>query len=370
MKIGIDLLWVKPQKSGGVEAYIRNLLDGFFEIKDKNEFVLITARDNHMTFNKYLEDSRFKKVICNICSSKVVKRLLWQNLRLNSVLKKNEIGICFEPIYSKPIINFCNKKFITTIHDLQALHYPEYFSVLKYLWLRFCWRKTIKSSVKIIAISNFVKDDIILKYHANPDKIQVIYNPIVIDKNICSFDKVSKKFNIEENNYYYTVAQLLPHKNLETLVEVIKKLKEKGISLPNKLLVSGVNGKSQGALISMIEKYNLKKNVILTGYIDNDERNILYKNCKAFLYSSVFEGFGMPPIEAMILGAKVISTNRTSIYEVTQGKALYVEDPYNVDEWIERIRHISELESNKLDFHIYNKKNIAEQYLKVFYDVM
>lgn len=370
MRIGIDLLWVKPQKSGGIEAYIRNLLDGFLEMKNnKNEFILITARDNHMTFNKYLKDSRFKKVICNTNSSNVAKRLLWQNIRLNGVLKKNEIKVCFEPIYSKPLFNFSNIKYITTIHDLQALHYPEYFSRLKYLWLKFSWGRTLKSSEKIIAISNFVKDDIISKYCIDANKIQVINNPIVVNENICKFDKVSKKFNVEENEYYYTVAQLLPHKNLETIIKVIKEIKEKNLNIPKKLVISGINGKSQSNLFNMIRQYNIENEVIFTGYIDDDERNSLYNNCRAFLFPSIFEGFGMPPVEAMLLGATVITTKETSLYEVTKGKANYVNNPFDVEEWIIIINSVSKESKNGYKFKEYSIKNIAQMYLKTFEDI-
>lgn len=369
MRIGIDLLWVKPQKSGGIEAYIRNLLDGFLEIKDKNEFILIMAKDNHITFNRYLEDFRFEKVICNVDSNKIFKRLLWQNLYLNNILKKKKINICFEPIYSKPILNFSNIKYITTIHDLQALHYPEYFSRLKYLWLKFCWKSTIKSSSKIIAISNFVKNDIVSKYHVNSDKIQVIHNPIVVNKKFYKFDDISKKFNITKNNYYYTVAQLLPHKNLETLIKVMKKLKEEDRDLPRKLLISGVNGKSKDKLIDMIKSYNLEKLVILTGFIKDDERNSLYKHCRAFLFSSVFEGFGMPPIEAMALGATVITTKETSLLEVTKGKANYVDNPYDVNEWIRQMYKTKDFLGKEYEFNEYKINNIAKMYIESFESV-
>lgn len=370
MKIGIDLLWVKPQKSGGIESYIRNLLDGFLELKDENEYVLILAKNNYLSFKKYLNDKRFKTIICNVNSNKVISRILWQNMFFNRILYKNNINICFEPIYSKPLLNKKEIKYITTIHDLQALHYPKYFTKTKYYWLKFCWKRTLNTSEKIIAISNYVKEDIIDKYNINSNKIKVIYNPIIIEDNLYKFDEVKKKYGIKEKEYFYTVAQLLPHKNLETLIEVIRRIKNDKLNIPCKLLISGINGKSQCQLNKLIEKYKLKNEIILTGYVDNFERNTLYKYCKVFLFPSIFEGFGMPPVEAMLLGTPVITTKCTSIYEVTQGKAIYVEDPYNIDEWLKQIEKIDKFKNYKLNDNIYDKKYIAKQYINLFYEMI
>ena len=91
MKIGIDLTWLKPQKSGGVEAYIRNLLDGFTKLEDDNEYVLFLAKDNCESLEQYCKDKRFSKVICNTKANNVKEHLIWQNLFEYRLLKKNKI---------------------------------------------------------------------------------------------------------------------------------------------------------------------------------------------------------------------------------------------------------------------------------------
>lgn len=370
MKIAIDLLWVKPQKSGGIEAYIRNLLDGLLSLDSNDKYILLVARDNELTFNKYIEDCRFQKIICNVNSSNIKKRILWQNLRLEKILLKNKIDVFFEPVYSKPLTFSKKIKYITTIHDLQALHYPEYFSKFKYLWMKYSWKYAINTSNKVITISNFVKEDMIEKYSINPNKIEVIYNPIVVSKELVDFEVIKEKYSIDYKSYYYTVAQLLPHKNLETLINVIRCIKSNNINLPQKLLITGINGKSINVLMELINKYDLQENIIFTGYISDEEKNTLYKNCNVFLFPSIFEGFGMPPVEAMILGAKVITTKYTSLYEVTQGKACYVDNPYKIEEWMEQILNIQTAENITLDYSIYGKKIIAQKYLGVFKKIL
>ena len=373
MRVGIDLLWLKVGKVGGTESYIRNLLDGFYEYYDNKEFqfVLFLAKDNHHTFDKYFDKENFIKIIMPIQSKNVAIRIIKENLLLDKYAKDNNIDLMFVPVYSKPL--FKNKKipYIITIHDLQALHYPEYFSKIKNLWLKYAWKRCAITADRIIAISNFVKKDIEDKLEIATNKIEVIYNPITNLENFEDFDKIKSKYNIKENNYYYTISALWPHKNLKTLILVMKKLKEENNALDKKLVITGVSGKALSEINQLIHDLNLNKEVVFTGFISNEERNSLYKNAKIFLFPSVFEGFGMPPVEAMMLGTPVITTKLTSIYEVTQGKAYYVEDPYNVDEWAELIKYLNENSNHtKETFKEYELKNITNQYLNLFKEMV
>lgn len=371
MNVGIDLLWVRPKKVGGTESYIRNLLDGFFEYSDNSiNFYLFVSKDNKNTFLKYYKRNNFKEVICNVDSSSIYKRILWENLYLDKIANRYNIDIMFIPVYSKPIFCKGNIKYITVIHDLQALHYPEYFSIIKRLWLKYSWKNTVKSSYKIIAISDFVKNDIIEKFNLNIDeskKIEVIYNPITNLENFEDFKIIEKKYKIEKKKYFYTVSSMLPHKNLITLLYLIKEIKNKYPLLPQKLVISGIGGKSKKEIHKLITSLDLNQNVIITGFIDNKTRNTLYKNSFIFLFPSIFEGFGMPPVEALKLGVPTITTKKTSLYEVTQGKALYVNDPFDVKEWIIKIIEAQKLSKNSdLLFEEYSLKNVTEKYLKIF----
>jgi len=372
VRIGIDLIWVKVGKNGGAESYIRNLLDGFSKYVDKNKinFILFLSKDNHESFNKYFKDINFKKVILPIKSEKVFYRIIKENLLLDRYAKKEKIDLMFVPVYSKPLMK--NKKipYIITIHDLQALHYPEYFSKIKNIWLRFAYKRCAKTADRIIAISNYVKKDIEDKLDIDSKKISVIYNPISGLENISDFKKLKEKYNIEENKYYYTVSSLLPHKNLKTLLYVIKKIKEEKYNIPNKLVISGVGGKSETEIKELINKLDIKNEIILTGFISNEERNSLYKNANIFLFPSIFEGFGMPPIEAMYFGTPVITTTKASLYEITKGKAFYVDDPFKIELWIKKILEVNNKNEYFCEnFEEYNLIKITNEYLNLFLEV-
>ena len=131
-----------------------------------------------------------------------------------------------------------------------------------------------------------------------------------------------------------------------------------------------VRGKwGREALERQIRDRGLEKEVVLTGFVENEERNTLYKNCRAFLFPSVFEGFGMPTVEAMLFGAVVIATDRTCVPEVTQGKANYVKDPYDVQEWIRVMQNPADRIA-EVDFDAYDQMKLTEKYYQVLSQIL
>lgn len=364
MEMAIDLLWLRPQQVGGTEFYIRNLLDGFLQLEESFHFILLVSKDNRETFEHYTRDKRITLLEANVVSANIAKRILWQFFCENQFLRKNGIKKCFIPVYCRPLLNG-GITYINTIHDLQAAHCPEYHPFHEIAYSRLCWWLDTHFSKHIIAISDWVREDIMKHYHIRGDKITTIYNPIVIKKDdIVSFETLQKKYNIQEKDYYYTVVQMIPHKNLDTLIGVMECIKKEKIDLPGKLLISGINSAARYKVEKMIAEKGLEKEVILTGFVKNEERNALYKHCRAFLFPSVFEGFGMPPIEAMLFDSIVITTDRTCIPEVTQNKANYVSDPYNPYAWIEAMQN-PENHIKEFDFQIYDQMQLTKQYYKL-----
>lgn len=369
MKIGIDLTWLKPKKSGGVESYTRNLLDGFTKLEDKNEYVLLVAKDNEESLEHYCRDKRFTKILCNTKANNVKEHLIWQNLFEYRLLKKNNIDFCFFPVYEMPLYKCKKIKNVTTIQDIQACHYPEYFSKLENIWFRLGWKTAILNSNKIVATTDYTKQDIMNNFkHKN--NIVTINIPIILnDFEIADFNEIKEKYNIKENEYYYTVCSMHKHKNLITLIKLIKEIKDNNYNIPNKLVISGVGGPNKDKLLQIIKEMNIEDNIIITNFVSNEERNSLIKNSNIFLFPSIFEGFGMPPIEAMALEARVLTTKCTSLPEVTKGKCNYVNDPFDIKEWILEIEKMQNQEKKKIIFDEYNDTYIARKYLDLFYEI-
>ena len=168
MKIGIDLLWVRPGICGGTESYIRNLMHGFGNNDLNNEYILFVAQDNADSFAEYGKYNNMKLKVCTVKCASQAKRILWENLHLDKLAKRENIEVMFIPVYSKPRTHGSGIPYVCVIHDLQALHYPEHFSLPRRLFLKYTWRYACKSSKQVVTISEFCKRDHCSNLRGNP----------------------------------------------------------------------------------------------------------------------------------------------------------------------------------------------------------
>ena len=366
-KVAIDLTWVRHGKVGGTESSIFNLLHGLMEISCAGvEFYLIAARDNAQLFQSFWSMKHFHVLVADTCCADQRRRVFWQNTKLCHLLRQNGIDQCLEPTYSMPFTKVGNIRFYTVIHDLQAIHYPEYFSAARVLWMKCSWKNAVRKSYRVIAISDYVKDDIVAEYHVDPSKIKRIYDAVGIDVNACANISALQKYGVKHKQFYYTVSSLLPHKNLAVLIYALKRLKDANSSGFLPLLVSGVGGGQEKELRALVKQCGLDGMVRLTGFVGNDVRNLLYRECKVFLFPSIFEGFGMPPVEAMAFGTPVVTTNETSIPEVTEHLCETVHNATDPEAWEQKILSAKAIPGSEEVIRKYAPTRIAQEYLDMW----
>ncbi len=368
MRIGIDLLWVRVGICGGTESFIRNLMEGFAEYDADNEYILFAASDNAETFRELSRrNKRIRILKCPTESKSRIKRIAWENTKLDDTAKAEGIDVMFIPVYSMPRVKRKNGiPYVVTIHDIQGLHYPEYFSALRLHFLKKKWDYSTGNAKAVVTISEYVKKDLIEHYPNAKGRTIVIPDPVILDMTDTGEDNIAK-FGIKPYEYFYCVSSMLPHKNLATLLRTMAYRKSE------KLVLSGVGGAGspeRKKLDEMIEQLGIGDNVIITGFVSDKERNSLYKYCRAFLFPSVFEGFGMPPVEALMAGRPVITTSFEAIREVTKDKAIYVKDSFDEKEWSQKI---DSLQGNSgaedveaASFPEYSIKEVAEKYIQAF----
>ena len=368
MRVGIDLLWVRPGKCGGTESFIRNLLYGFGMYGGQNEYVLFAARDNVYSFQEYEKYANLRLKECPVCCADQPQRILWENMNLDIYAQREKTDIMFIPVYSKPYSRNGRIPYITVIHDLQAIHYPQYFSNAKRMFFKHAWKYACRTSANIVTDSDYCREDILTNFNVLEDKVRTIYIPVCgtkYDDRIMA--GVLEKYGVSCGQYDYCVSSLLPHKNLDTILKVTAELKANGTN--EKVVLSGVGGDSE-EFLRKIKRYGIEGNIIQTGFISNEERDCLYRGCKLFLFPSVFEGFGMPPVEAMMLGKRVVMTKESCLFEVTDGKAVYVEDPYSAEDWIRKMETAVKLPEKTERFPQYELANITGQYVKMFQEIL
>lgn len=292
-------------------------------------------------------------------------------------LQKIKTDILHVPHYNVPI--FYRGTMIVTIHDLIHLIYPEFLpNKLAYIYARVMIGIAIRKSKMIITVSESTKRDI-LKYYknVNPDKIIVFYeriSPRFEKKDSKTIEYLYKKYGIpKDKKIIMYVGNLKPHKNLKRLIEAYSKID--GLN-DTRLLLVGKAFKNYN-LDELEKELNLKDNIIHTGAVTDDELIDFYNLSDLFVFPSLYEGYGLPPLEAMACGTPVIASNTSSMPEVL-GDAAHFFNPLSVEEITDAIN--KELLVSKANNQLVNKgynqvkKNNdmfdSEMMRKVLYDLV
>ncbi len=226
------------------------------------------------------------------------------------------------PHFNTPLLPVLTTKRLVTIHDVNHLSNPKYFSTIKRIWAKILYKNAVKRSDLIYTVSEFSKSEILKFFKINANKIQVVYGGV--DRNFGKENDNQIKGNVPKD-YFLFVGNVKPHKNLMTLLKAYNSLDQE-IKATYKLVILG---KKKGFItgdyevFKYIECNNLDKNIHFTGYITDDKVPIIYRNAKLFIFPSLYEGFGLPLLEAMACETPVLSSYNASLKEVGEDAVVY-----------------------------------------------
>lgn len=272
---------------------------------------------------------------------------LWTQIGLpfDLYIHKPRPDVFFSPTHYAP--RFCPVPYAISIMDLSYLYYPEMFKANDLYQLRQWTKYSIKKATVVFTISNSSKDDIIKQYGISEDKVVVTYPGIKLkvqsDKlkmTVQSSKLIREKYKID-SNYILFVGTLQPRKNIVRLIEAFSLLGNTDLLL----VIVGKKGWLFEEILAAPKKYNIENRVKFLDFVSDEELGVFYENAQFFILPSLYEGFGLPVLEAMRYGCPVITSNVSSLPEAGGDAALYV-DPLSINDIKEKMEML--LDDKKL----------------------
>jgi len=327
MNIAIDARSLGTGRA--IDIYTRNIVDNLLSIDKENSYILVID-----DLDKLKEINNKNYTIKQIPK----KRVLRDHFLFKQFLSDLEVDLVFHPDNTEFL--FCLPKSIVTVHDIIPIKFPKLvlsrnplFSLKQKAYFSLQGR-ALKQASKIIAVSKNTKIDLIEILKIPSEKVEVVYEGIEEGFKVQPREKVEKvkrKYKIA-GEYIFYLGGFGVHKNVLKLVEAFKNLEEKfggNLVLGGTLLDSSSPQIELSKIREKIKNHKLSKRVIFTGFIAQGDLPALYSGAKLFVYPSLYEGFGRPPLEAMACGSVVVVSNVSSLPEVVGEAGIYI-DPNNV----------------------------------------
>jgi len=342
MRIGIDARFYGP-KQKGLGRYVQKLVENLERIDSVNQYIIFLRKENWSDYQP--SNPNFKKVLADYRWYSLLEQIL-----MPIKIWQAKVDLMHFSHFNVPI--FCMEPFIVTIHDLilrkfstkRASTLNPFLYWLKNIAYRLVVYLAIKRAKNIIAVSNYTKKDILKYFKVKPEKIVVVYegassrtcleNTPLLRKGHSS-QVTSFITSLSVKPYLLYIGNAYPHKNLERLILSFKKLTEDE-QMDYKLILVG---ELDYFYRRLQKQFSFLKGLFFTDFVSDEDLAVLYQNASLYVFPSLHEGFGLPPLEAMAFGLPVVCSQAACLPEILGQAALYF-DPVSVKEMTEKIKQV------------------------------
>lgn len=341
MKIGLNAITFVPGGIGGMETYFRNLVDRVQRLDSYDSFTIICDKKFAGEFPIFSEQVRFRHVNYAKHSFKWLARGILRNTLNLDILAGEMKGLDLDLIHHPFTVLTplgTGVPSVLTFWDMQHEFFPEFFNPVELRKQRRLYRASAEEATRIIVSADFTRQCLVERYGIPADKVEVIYTGYgpefrVID-DAAILDEMCRTYDLERPFLFYPAATW-PHKNHKTLLAAISILKEEH-RFDGVLVLTGIPMQSHGEIMAEIERQGLSGDVKVLGYLPYGVLPALYNLARALVFPSLFEGFGIPLVEAMACGCPVVCSEVTSLPEVA-GDAGVMFDPRSPQDMADKI---------------------------------
>lgn len=334
MRIGIDARMFSSEFTG-IGRYVYELVENLANIDKKNSYVIFMNKEEFEKFEP--RSKRIEKVLVNAKHYSLAEQIgFWRTL------KKANLDLMHFTHFNAPILY--KKPSVVTIHDLTLSFYPgkkmnSWYHKLAY---NLVLKNAVKNAKKIIAVSENTKADLVEMLKTGPGKVTVIYEGVnenfTPKENRGENEEILKKYGITKDFLLYT-GVWRGHKNLVNLIKAFSFLKQEEAGFEAQLVITGNEDPYYPEVKRTVVELGLEHDVIFPGMVPEDELVSLYQSAKLYVFPSLYEGFGLPPLEAMRCGTPVVASKTACIPEICGDNALFF-DPYDITDMANVIRRV------------------------------
>ncbi len=356
MRIAVNTRFLLPDYLDGYGYFLYETFSRITKAHPEHEFIFIFDRPYD---KRFIFADNITPVVAGPAARHPVLWKWWYDVKVPALLKKYKADVFVS------CDGFCSltarQQQCLVIHDLAFLHFPSFIHRSHLLFYKRYTPKFLQKASSIATVSAFSKQDILLHYPVSSDKIDIIYNaakeifhPIDIDKK----EAVKNKYS-EGKEYFIYAGAIHPRKNLTHLLKAFSVFKKRQKS-NLKLILAGRLAWKYQRFVESLKTYKYRDDVVLTGYLPEEELAKLVGAAYAMVYPSYWEGFGVPVVEAMKAGVPVITSSGTAMQEIAKDAALYV-DPADYNDIADKMMRLYKDERLRSEL-IQKGKQLAQQY--------